>query len=75
MQMHFKEKEKSMLNDEKKNKKNNGNLCFSTNQMFKKQTYKRMKKKRLELVRVNPTKKKCDSTRVNLPNLYSRSWD
>ena len=41
-------------------KKNNGNPCFSTNQMFKKQTYKRIKKlivrkKRLELGRVNPS--------------------
>jgi len=67
MQVHFKKREKSMSNDEnkkktrkKQEKKNNGNPCFSTNQMFKKQTYKRIKKlivskKRLELGRVNPS--------------------
>jgi hypothetical protein len=64
MQVHFKKREKSMSNDENKKKtrkkKNNGNPCFSTNQMFKKQTYKRIKKlivrkKRLELGRVNPS--------------------
>ena len=49
-----------MKTKKKQEKKNNGNPCFSTNQMFKKQTYKRIKKlivrkKRLELGRVNPS--------------------
>jgi len=60
MQVYFKERQKLMWNDEKKQeKKINGNPCFLTNQMFKKQTYKRIKKiivrkKRLELARVSP---------------------